>query len=158
MMLYNLYLQPKWRKKTDTSEEISHIRWYTDVFGVVSWFSSFSTRPWFLICYPQAGKSQRRCEELRFPPAPQSKPGKPGKLTDVNEKTKYSQGHIHSKPSFLFSCIWLETAPEPRGAPPSVPSAVLAVRHLLEKMQSAIISEQTIPLRLLLRMDSFPEP
>lgn len=38
-MLYNLYLQPKWRKKTDTSEEISHIRWYTDVFGVVSWFS-----------------------------------------------------------------------------------------------------------------------
>lgn len=37
----NLYLQSKWRKKTDTSEEISHIRWYTDVFRLLPRFFQF---------------------------------------------------------------------------------------------------------------------
>lgn len=149
MMLYNLYLQSKWRKETDTSEEISHIRWYTDVFRLVSWFFQLFHQTLIPHLLPLGWRVSEKVWGAAASSFIVIKTCQcAGKLTKVNEKIKFLQGHILPKLSLLSSCVWLETVPKTRMSCPSVPGTVPAVRHLLEKMQNVIISQKTLPSRL----------
>lgn len=157
MMLYNLYLQSNWRKKTDTSEEISHIRWYTDVFRLVFWFFQLFHQTLIphllsLGCrvsekvWGAAASSFTMIKTCQYP----------GKLTNMNEKIKLLQGHIHSKLSFLSSCTQLELCLNQGWAPLQFQAEFLLPDTFWRRYRASLFPRKLIPYGFLL--GNFPEP